>query len=157
VAGEDDELTALEVLCVDEAVTEAEVDDSTEVAVVVVVGGGAVTGVDGIIMFGSCMIFTSAQFLNAHIMCPTVKKGYTRSSCCERIKIKTTTKHYVPPVFSGGECYHVTTTNTMITSTYQNCSGTAPPSGLTSPQCPVDMPVLPPHRSGQLYSKYPSW
>ena len=45
----------------------------------------------------------------------------------------------------------------IIIITHQNCSGTAPPSGLTSPQCPVDVPVLPPHRSGQLYSKYPSW
>ena len=67
MAGEDDELTTLVVLCVYEAVTKAEVDDSTEVAVVGGGDGGAVTGVDGTIMFGSCMIFTSAQFLNAHM------------------------------------------------------------------------------------------
>lgn len=65
---DDDELPTVlvVVLCVEEAVTAGEeAEDSTEVGIVVdgvvVMTGGGLG--DGTIMFGSCMIFTSAQFL----------------------------------------------------------------------------------------------
>ena len=66
VDADDDELvTALVVLCVElivVGVVTTEVEEDT-VGIVGAVTGGALGGGAGTAMFGSCMIFTSAQFL----------------------------------------------------------------------------------------------